>query len=109
MSRWAEALPLYSSCATAVAVVPTFSTKPTVVYWVIPVGVKWNNVPFHAHLARYELAGTHEEDDVNKWLFQMNRQSRTSYRELLRPVYTWPLGNTGVECMKESTANGIES
>ncbi len=31
-----------------------------------PVAVQWNNMPFYAHLARYESAETHEQDDTNR-------------------------------------------
>jgi len=31
-----------------------------------PVAVQWNDMPFYTNLARYELAGKHEEDDVHK-------------------------------------------
>ena len=40
MSRWADAVPLYSSFANALAVVPSFSTNPTAVYSLISVSVK---------------------------------------------------------------------
>ena len=66
MSRWADALPLYTSCAAALAVVPIFRTKLTAVLLLIPVSIMWNDMPCHAHLARCESAGTHAEDSANK-------------------------------------------